>query len=202
MAENDTIAVSRERATALLGMEDLLERLLQNPNTAPKAEEIISQVNPDAKFPYRERREAFFGKMNEELEKERTARKALEDKIAAREAKEAADATVQSEARMVAALEAEKAKRGFSDEMMQRVMDRMRDNNNPDVAAAAAFVAESVPKPPPAQGYDFLPTTVDTYGSVSGDDKWKKLHANSDQWLTDELRSIARDPEFARLGNG
>jgi hypothetical protein len=85
---------------------------------------------------------------------------------------------------------------------MDRVMSRMREKNNPDVEAAAAWVVESAPKPPPATGYDYLPSTVDPYGTASGDKAWEGLHKDPQQWMTAELRAIVRDPEFARMGGG
>ena len=73
-------------------------------------------------------------------------------------------------------------------------------DHNGVVEAAAAWVAESVPKPAPAAGYDYLPSTVDPFGTASKDETWAALHKSPDQWLTAELRSIVRDPEFTRLG--
>ena len=162
---------------------------------------VTAQINPQAKFPMRDAREAVLQPLRGELEAERQARQALEARLTAREEREAAAERQRQEDDMMSRLTGIKTKRGFSDDMMQRVIDRMRENNNPDVDAAAALVAESVPKPPPVAGNDFLPQSVDPYGVSSGDEKWAALHKNSDQWLTSELRAIARDPEFARLGN-
>ena len=72
------------------------------------------------------------------------------------------------------------------------------------VDAAAAWVAESIPKPLPTSGHDYLPSTVDVFGSSATDPAttaWKGLHENAQQWQTEELRAIVRDPEFLRLGN-
>lgn len=201
MSEVETIPVPKDQFSLHQRSAQLLNDLLTDPRTAEQAEQLVAQVNPEAKFPFKERREAMYKPVWDELEKERAARQALEAKIAAREAAEAEAAQRQQTDAMVTRLNRIKEKRGFSDEAMEQVMARMRDQNNPDVEAAAAFVAESMPKPPPASGHDFLPTNVDVYGTSSGDAAWESLHKNPDQWLTNELRSIARDPEFARLGN-
>lgn len=178
----------------------LLNQLLGDPRTAPEAEKLIQTLNPQAEFPYRQQREAVLGPVMGELEKERARVAALEEKWNAREAAEAQRETKRQEDELLARMEAVKSKRGLSDDAMQRVMDRMRANNNPDVEAAAAWVAESVPKPAPAAGYDYLPSTVDPFGTASKDETWAALHKSPDQWLTAELRSIVRDPEFTRLG--
>jgi hypothetical protein len=90
--------------------------------------------------------------------------------------------------------------------MMSNVMDRMREQNNPDVDAAAAWVAESIPKPAPATGHDFLPSGVDPLGLNANKDFFDGLMdtgpKGADLWLDKTLRSIASDPEFARLGGG
>jgi len=178
----------------------LLSQLLGDPRTAADAERLVAQVNPQAQFPDRARREALLQPVMGELEKERAARAALEARLTAREEKEAAREQQSQEAALTARLAAVRDRRGFSEETMGKVIQRMRDQNNPDVDAAAAWVAESVPKPPPATGHDFLPTGVDVYGSQGNDKKWESLHANPDRWLTQELRNISADPEFARLG--
>jgi hypothetical protein len=196
--------VSDNRTPAEIAQQsvNLLNQLLGDPRTAPDAEKLIQTINPKAEFPYRQQREAVLQPVMSELEKERARVAALEEKWNAREAAEAARETKRQEDELLARMEQVKSKRGFSDDAMQRVMDRMRQNNNPDVEAAAAWVAESAPKAPPASGYDYLPNTVDAWGSASGDEAWKSLHEDPQKWLTSELRSIVRDPEFTRLGGG
>lgn len=179
----------------------LLSQMLADPRTAEEAERLVATINPDAKFPARERREAITKPVLDRIEAEAAARKALEDKFAAMEAEKAEAIQRRQEQELLDRLNAVKAKRGFSDEMMEKVISRMREQNNPDVDAAAAFVSESIPKPAPTSPYaDILPTTVDPYGTTSGDEKWAALHKDPNRWLTDELRSIATDPQFARLG--
>ena len=201
MSDSNTVSVDRAQYELHARSAQLLTQLLGDPRTAAQAEELVAQINPKAEFPLRATREAALKPVMTELEKERARIAALEAKLSAREEAETAAAAARQEAELLAKINDVKTKRGFSDEMMQRVMDRMRANNNPDVEAAAAWAAESVPKPAPATGNDFLPTTIDPYGSTSGDEAWAALHKNPDQWLTNELRAISRDSEFIRLGN-
>jgi hypothetical protein len=179
----------------------LLEQMLGDPRTAERAEDLVKTLNPTAVFPLRERREALMAPLMTELEKERARVAALEEKWKAREEAEAAREAKQAEAALLARMENVKKQRGLSDDMMERVMQRMRDNNNPDVESAAAFVADSLPKPPPAAGYDYMPDTLDPYGTHSGDEKWAALRKDPKDWQTNEVKSILRDPEFLRLGN-
>lgn len=195
------INVPRDQHDLHVRSASLLSQLLADPRTAEDAERLVQTINPEAKFPARERREAILAPVMDELSKERKAREALEAKMAAREEREAEAERNSKEQAILDRLNAVKAKRGFSDEMMEKVISRMREQNNPDVDAAAAYVSESIPKAPPATPYaDLLPSNVDPYGSVSGDERWAALHKDPNRWLSDEIRAIAKDPEFARLG--
>ena len=178
----------------------LLDRMLGDPRTAAQAEKLVEIINPNSDLT--QRREAVLAPVRAELEQERKAREALEARLAERETREAAAEQARQEAEMLRRVESVKKTRGLSDEAMERVFARMRDQNNPDVESAAAFVADSIPKAAPQVGiYDnLLPQTVDPYGTASGDEAWASLHKDPNAWMTEKLRSIARDPEFARLG--
>lgn len=204
MSDNH-IVVAKDQHDIHVRSAQLLTQLLGDPRTAARAEELVAQINPQAKFPMRDAREAVLEPVRGELEKERKAREALEARLAAREEREAAAERQRQEDDMLARMEAIKSKRGFSDDLMQKVIDRMRANNNPDVDAAAAYVAESVPKPGPALGNDFLPQHVDPLGLNGNKDYYDGLMdtgpQGADRWLDKTLRNMVRDPEFARLGN-
>ena len=209
----DTVTVSRSQADLWQRAAGLVDKLLGDPALAPDAEALISRANPQAVFPARASREALMAPVKGEIERIRAESKAeleaalartaaLETKLTERETREAAAAQAQSDAQMLAQLKAVQSKRGFSEEKMQEVLTRMKEQNNPDADAAAAWVAESIPKPLPAAGHDFLPSTVDVYGSSEdpATTAWKGLHENPTGWQTQELRNIVKDPEFLRLG--
>lgn len=197
----DTVVISRTDYDIGYRSTALLQKLLNNPKHAPKIEEAIAEVNPQATFPGRDAREAAMAPFKAELESERTKREALEARLNARDEKDAADIQTRQESDLLAKMTAIRSKRGFSDDMMDKVVARMREQNNPDIDAAAAYIAESIPRSAPIAGHDYLPSTVDNYGLASRDEAWKGLHENPDQWQTKELRDIVRDPEFLRLGN-
>lgn len=184
----------------------LLNRLLADPSTAVEAEKLIEKINPSADFPMRRAREAVLAPVMSELEKERARVAALEEKWASREKADAEATQRRAEDEMLSRIEKVKARRGFSDDMMATVLQRMRDQNNPDVEAAAAWVAESVPKKAPAAGHDFLPSNVDPLGLSTHTDFYEGLMdtgpQGADRWLDKTLRGIVRDPEFARMGGG
>jgi DNA anti-recombination protein RmuC len=213
-ADPNLVTINRRDAELWQKSTALLDKMLGDPTTAPAAEDLIKKLNPQAVFPGRASREALLAPMLGEVEKVRTENKAeieaanarataLQERLDARDAREAEAAQKAQEASLTAQLQSIQSRRGFSEETMQKVLDRMREQNNPDVDAAAAWVAESIPKPLPATGHDYLPSTVDVYGSASDPTgtMWETLHQNPSKWQTDQLRAIVKDPEFLRLGN-
>ena len=208
------VTVSRADVELWQKSTHLLNRMLGDPVDAPVLEKIVEKHNPQAVFPGRAAREAIVtplmsavdqraAELQAKLDAESEARTALQARVDARDEAEAQAKAKAEESALENRIKSIQSKRGFSDEVMTRVLDRMREQNNPDVDAAAAWVAESIPKPLPASGNDFLPSTVDVYGSSASDVKetaWKNLHENPTQWQTNELRSIVKDPEFLRLG--
>jgi hypothetical protein len=201
MSESDTVVVPRGDYDLALRAHNLLNNLLTRPDTAPSVEDAIAKVNPNAKFPAREVRETQFAPIMSEIEKERAERLALQKRLDDRDVEEKTAREKAAEDTLLARMSSIKSKRGFSDEMMDKVVARMREQNNPDIDAAAAWVSESLPKASPVVGHDYLPSTVDAFGTASKDKAWEGLHANPDKWQTDELRAIVRDPEFLALGN-
>lgn len=210
----NSVTVSRRDLELWQKSTALLDKMLGHPVHAPMAETIIKDLNPEAVFPGRAAREAIVNplmsavdkraeELNAKLEAEAAARGELQAKWDARETAEAEARQKASETALTNRLTEIQSKRGFSDETMQKVLERMRENNNPDVDSAAAWVAESIPKPLPTSGHDYLPSTVDVYGSTEdpATTAWKGLHENAQKWQTDELRAIVKDPEFLRLGN-
>ena len=209
----NTVQVLRSQADLWQRSTALLDRMLGDPVDAPAVEAIIAKHNPQAQFPARAAREAIttplMGEVDKvraetaaQLETERTARTELQARLDKREADELAAAQRAQDSALTDQINAIKTRRGFSDETMERVLNRMRETNNPDVDSAAAWVAESIPKPLPATGHDYLPSQVDVYGGITDDANkaWDGLRQDPTKWQTQELRDIVRDPEFLRLG--
>jgi hypothetical protein len=209
----DHVTVPRETAELWQRSVALIDRMLGDPAVAPQAEDLIKRVNPNAVFPARASREALMAPVNEAVEKVRAdtdarvkaaeeSAAAIQARLDAREAREAEAAAAAETNALQTRLTEIQSRRGFSEETMQKVLARMREQNNPDVDAAAAWVAEGIPKPLPASGYDFLPSQVDVYGGItdSANKAWDGLRENPSGWQTQELRNIVKDPEFLRLG--
>src|SRR5580698_5370783 len=129
MSDADTVVVSRADYDLTLRAHNLLNTLLTRPDTAPSVEEAIAKANPNAKFPGREAREAQYAPVLSEIEKERAERVKLQERLDARDAADRAAQEKNQEDALVTRMENIRKRRGFSDEMMDKVVARMRAEN-------------------------------------------------------------------------
>jgi hypothetical protein len=78
---------------------------------------------------------------------------------------------------------------------MEKVFSRMKEKNNPDVEAAAAWVTDHEPKQSPLTNSSYSPAGMDVFGSSSGDKEFEEInkHAFDGKWFDKEVRSINED---------
>lgn len=94
-------------------------------------------------------------------------------------------------------LTAAQKKFGLTDEGLQKVVDRMKDKNNPDVEAAAAYVLSQQPKPEPVAPSGLAPESFNLYGVQEKDDNWSELHKNPIKWFDKQAAAILAEPQDA-----
>ncbi len=176
---------------------NLLENLLHNPKTARQAEDLIKLVNPDAKFPARDLADSYAAPVIEEAKAATKLAKETADALAADKAERDEQRRISDYTDRLAKAQ---QKYGFDDKARDAVLQRMKEHNNPDIESAAAYVYDQLPKPPPVNARNtdsYLPSKVDLYGSVTRDEKFKKLHDNPQQYFDDEVRAVLNDPALA-----
>ena len=98
------------------------------------------------------------------------------------------------EAKFQSRLDAVRKTKNFTDEGMKKVIDRMKEHNNPDVEAAAAWVLSQEPKAPTQSA--FAPQTMDVFGSGSGDKEWADLNKNPVGYFDKVCAEILNDPQY------
>jgi hypothetical protein len=197
MSDSNTVAVPKNQAEFQAAATGLLDKLLRDPKTARQTEDLIRTVNPAASFPGRDLAESYVQPALTEAAAARAEAKEAKEALAADRAERAEQAQI---AKLEARLEAARKKYGWADDTIaQQVLKRMQEQNSPDVDAAAAFVNESLPKPPPVNRAtsDYLPSQVDLYGSQSKDEGYRKLHENPWGYFDGEVRSVLADPSLA-----
>lgn len=193
---DEIVEVSKSRLLALENVNQLKEALWNDPTTGPKIKELVKDKFPQADIPevdiIRNTRKMEAEVLTKVAEKE----KAVDEKISAFEKKWAdrdeAAAKAKEEKEFESEVAAVKKKYQLTSEGMEKVFARMRDKNNPDVEAAAAWVTDHEVKAPTQQS-NYAPDTMDLYGSNSGADEWADLNKDPRRYGDKVITEIIND---------
>lgn len=170
----------------------LLDKLMTSKANGLAFKKMIKAELPEAKMPdldlidevskpFDER----IGKLEKTLSEEREERN--KEKLAAKDKEE--------EGSLRGQLDNIKKEYGFTDEGLQKVIARMQEKKNPDVEAAAAWVAKQEPKAKPTATSEYLPQTMNLYGTNEKDETWEKLHKNPMKYFDDTVTEILNNPD-------
>lgn len=172
----------------------IAEQVWNDPIHGMKLKSIVKEAIPEANIPELD----VLNQTNKVRDESFAKVEALEAKLAKFEeanTKRLEDDKIQrEEANFTSRLEAVRKAKHFTDEGMKKVIDRMKEHNNPDVEAAAAWVLSQEPKVPTQSAY--APQTMDIYGSNSGDKKWEELNRNPVAFFDKEVLEILNDPQY------
>ena len=184
-----------EQAVAAKSVE-VLAKLLKHPKIAGQVKRAIREVEPNANFPELDAEDQFVEPVRKEVEGVRGEVKGLADRLDKMiQAAEDRDA----EGALASDFQSVQKKYGFTEDGLRKVMERMREKNNPDVESAAAFVNESIPraKPATATGTNHLPESFNLKTMFGGGDdaSEKATAASKDPWafFDAEVRDILND---------
>lgn len=188
-----------EATETQLRAEALLNELLTDPKLGADVRAKAKAKFTDVTFV-----EDRFDAATEGLREELAALKAeREAEKAAREADKAKEAEDKAQATLEAAISAARSKYALNDEGFEKMVERMKATGNiADAEAAAAWVAQSQPKPA-APGPSWAPADLNLFGASqeSQDAKVRLLHTNPerffDQEVMDILNEFREDPEGA-----
>jgi hypothetical protein len=170
------------------------EQVWNSPTHGMKLKALVKEAIPDANIPEldvlnqtNKVRDEAFAKVDE-MAKELAA---IKEENRKRDEQVAID---REESNFSKKLDAVRRAYNFTDEGMKKVTERMKEHNNPDVEAAAAWVRSQEPKVPTQSAY--APQTMDLYGSHSGDKKWEELNRNPVAFFDREVLEILNDPQY------
>ena len=175
---------------------DVLAKLLKHPKLAGQVKRAIKEIEPNANFPELDAEDQFVEPVRKEVEGVRVEMKGLQDRL---------DKMIQdrddrdAEGALASDFSAVQKKYGFTEDGLRKVMERMRDKNNPDVESAASFVNERIPraKPAGATGTSHLPESFNlkTMFGGSEDAGDKAAAVSKDPWafFDAEVRDILNE---------
>lgn len=183
---SDTELANLQRAAGLL------DKLWNSPKNGLTIKRMVKDEIPDAKIADLDIIETVTKPYDAKIEEMQKGQKELGDKLdnyLKSQTEKAEEAALRSE------IEATQAKYGFNDETMQKVIERMKAKNNPDVEAAAAWVKDSLPKPKVVVPTGISSTNYPIYGAgiKSDDPDIQRLHHDPVKWMEDEVALIMNE---------
>jgi len=197
---DEVVEVSKARLEALARAESLLNTLWNDKDEGLKFKRMVKDKVPTAKIPELDVIDAVVKPRDEKLSAIEEANKKLAERLDAYE-KEKLDA--KEEAEVQKHLDEVKSKNRFTDEGMRKVIERMKEKNNPDVESAAAWVLAQEPKTEPTKK-SVVPGgfgKADLYGSATMSEDWKDLNLDPMGYADKEIMSIlARPEDYKEMG--
>lgn len=202
---DETVSVSKSQLRLLEQTAQLTKALWDDPKHGLTIKEAAKEKFPDAIIPEVDSARALRS-AREELQAEFDAKtKTLRDEIdadrkARTEEKEAAERE-KAEKKFSDQVDATKRKYQLTPEGMEKVFARMKEMNNPDVEAAAAWVTDHQQQAKPTDASNYSPTEMNLYGSAHHDSQWEELNKNPLRWGGNEISKMLDDFNNGRAGN-
>ena len=195
----ELVEVSKSLLANLQGTAKLANTLWNDEKIGMTVKERAKELLPNSNIPEVDAMRTARKTETEILTKVEAKEKALEDRISAFEKaqkeRDEKDLSAKAEREFAADVEGTKKKYQLTAEGMEKVFARMKEKNNPDVEAAAAWVTDHEPKQSPLTSSNYSPQNLDVFGSSSGRDEFKEIneHAFDGKWFDKEVRKINED---------
>lgn len=196
---DDVVEVSAARLKLLERDANLAHALWNDPKHGMKVKEIAKEKWPDSNIPELDAIKEVRKSESELLTKVEAKEKALTDRIEAFEKsqkeKEDKETSSKAEREFAADVEATKKKYQLSAEGMEKVFERMKAKNNPDVEAAAAWVTDHAQAAAPTGQSSGSNDMFNPFGSKGEDKDWELLNKNpwDGKFAEQEIAKITRD---------
>lgn len=196
---DDLVEVSKSLLNQLQGTAKVANALWNDEKIGMATKERAKELFPNAVIPEVDAIRTARKSETEIISRVEAKEKALEDRISAFEKsqkeRDEKDLNAKAEREFAADVEGTKKKYQLTAEGMEKVFARMKEKNNPDVEAAAAWVTDHEPKQSPITNSSYSPQNMDVFGASSGKDEFKEIndHAFDGKWFDKEVRKINED---------
>jgi hypothetical protein len=193
--EPEIVTIPKGAYDNLTAIKALMDKAWDSKDTGSSLRKLLKQVDPTLKVP-EDIADSVIAPVKGEIDEARKEVKGMAerlDKFLA-ETKDKDDT-----AALRKDLSAAQKKFGLDDEGLTKVMQRMKDKNNPDVEAAAAWVVSEAPKPKPISDHGITSLSADLFGTTKQDDQYKELQTGGDPfrpggWFDREAIKILNEP--------
>lgn len=192
--------ISDQELATLRRAHTLLESFWNDKDQGQAFKKMIKTKFPDASIPELDVAEQLTKAHEEKYSQLDATQKALQERL---DKFEQGHKDKEEDGKLRSRIDAVQKEYGWTDDGMEKVIKRMRDQSSADVEAAAAWVAKHEPKPQPTKNSpSWAPEKMNLYGSAEKDDQWADLNKSPDRFFDKEVASILNEPENYREFGG
>lgn len=193
--EPETVTISKAAHETLTAIKALMDKAWDSKDTGSQLRKLLKQVDPTLKVP-EDIADSVIAPVKGEIDETRKEVKGMAerlDKFLAESKDKDDTASLRKD------LATAQKRFGLDDEGLTKVMQRMKEKNNPDVESAAAWVASQAPKPQPISDHGITSLSADLFGTTKPDDQYKELQTGGDPfrpggWFDREAIKILNEP--------
>lgn len=172
--------------------QTLYNKLWNDPKEGLAFKRKVKELVPEAQIPELDMIDTTVKPFEEKMAKQAEENKALKDRLDNIE-KRSKDEKEESD--LVKSLDSARKKFHLTDEGFDKAVARMKEMNNPDAEAAAAWVASQEKKARPVGSSSFAPSALNLYGSNKVDESMADLHRDPIAWQDATIQTML--DEFA-----
>jgi hypothetical protein len=191
---SDTVEISKADLALLQRAKGVLDSLYTDGKVGMDFKRMLKTKFPDTKIPELEMVENFRERVDNKLDPIVQENKKLKERL---DKWETDSLNEKEEKALRSTLDDVQKKYGFTDDGMQKVIDRMKSKNNPDAESAAAFIKSQEPKAQTIKSSNFLPESMNLFGSSekSEDASIAALHTDPRKWQDREIAKMLNEFE-------
>lgn len=192
--------ISDQELASLQRAKGLLEQLWGHKDQSQAFKKMVKAVMPDVSIPEVDVAEQFTKTYDEKISAQEEKYAKLQERL---DKYEQSGKDKDEEKALDGRIKAVQKEYGWTEEGMEKVIKRMRDQNSADVEGAAAWVARQEPKAQPTKSSPaYLPEKLNVYGAGEKDDQWAALNKSPERFFDSEVVNILNNPENYREFGG
>lgn len=193
--------ISDEQLATLQRAHKLLDTLWNDKDQGTAFKKMVKAKMPDVSIPEVDVAERLQKDSDEKYTKVEAQNKALQDRL---DKWESSQKDKEEEGTLKKRIDAVQKEYGWTEEGMEKVIKRMREQNSADVESAAAWVDKHNPKAKPTTNSTpaYMPEKMNLYGTGEKDERWADLNKSPERYFDKEVTNIMNNPENYREFGG
>lgn len=189
MAE-ETVEISKSELDQLRRAVSVFDGLWTDKDHGLELKRMMKKKYPESKIPDLETIEVVTKPYDEKISKQEEKVSKLEERITKWETDQK---NSHEESQLKQDIDRAIDKYKLSAEGKDKMIARMKEKNNADAEAAAAWVASHQPKPKPVTASSYSPQAMNLYGSKEKVDEWELLHTDPTKFEDMQIAKVLEE---------